>query len=151
MKRLPATIILLLLFGLAMIPAVFAQSLPAPMAYPSSGMFLNTPAESGQKLLIAGNSLARDHRPVFDLGRIPAAPDFVARNSRIQSISMMAGENAHAAKDSASKLRRSAMLLGVLAIAYLATRKRREPLLQSDVSELRDFAKKRLAHREAHA
>jgi hypothetical protein len=41
--------------------------------------------------------------------------------------------------------------MGVLAIAYLATRKRPNPRMQADISELRNFPKKRLAHHQAHA
>lgn len=151
MKRLPATITLLLLFGLAIIPAVFAQSLPASMAYSSSALVRITPAETGQKLLIAGNSLTQDHRPAYDLSKIPDAPDSVARNSKVSSTPVMADENAHAANGSVSKTRGFAVLLGVLAIAYLATRKRENPRMKSDISELRNFPKKRLARNEAHA
>jgi hypothetical protein len=58
-----------------------------------------------------------------------------------------ADADAEAVKASTSKLRRSGVLLGILAIAYLATRKRRNPQLETDASEPRDFPKKRLAHR----
>jgi hypothetical protein len=152
MKRLSATLILLLLFGLAIIPAVMGQSLPASMAYSSSALILDAPAETGQKLLIAGNNLAHEQRSVFDLSRIPAAPDSVVRNSKIASSTMTIDGNTVAELGaSTSKVRRSALLLGVLAIAYLATRKRENPRMKSDISELRNFPKKRLARKEAHA
>ena len=155
MKLLPASPILLLLFGLAIIPAAFAQSLPASMAYSSSILVRNAPAETSQKLLIAGNSLTQEHRSAFDLSEIPAAPDSVVRDSKASSNSAKADENAGvasvASETSTSKLQRSMALLGVLAIAYLATRKRPNPRMKADISELRNFPKKRLAHHEAHA
>ena len=122
------------------------------MAYSSSALILGAPAETGQKLLIAGNNLAQEQRSAFDLSRIPAAPDSVVRNARTASSALVAEGNTVAElSDSTSKVHRSALLLGVLAIAYLATRKRENPRMKSDISELRNFPKKRLARNEAHA
>jgi hypothetical protein len=151
MKRLPAFLILLLLFGPAFVPAVFGQSLPASMAYSSSMLVHDTSVGTGQKLLITGNSLDLDQRSSLDLSAIPAAPDSVVRNPNLPSATAEADENTDDANNSTSKLSRSAALLGVLAIAYLATRKRPNPRMQADISELRNFPKKRLAHHGAHA
>lgn len=144
-----------MLFGLAISPAAFAQSLPASMAFSSSVLVRHAPAETGQKLLIAGNSLIQDDYSAFDLSEIPAAPDSVVRDSKIPSTTVVADGNADFANAgssaSSSKLRRAAALLGVLAVAYLATRKRPNARMKADISELRNFPKKRLAHHEAHA
>ena len=140
--------ILLLLFGLAGSPAALAQSLPASMAYSSSILVRQAPADASQKLLIADNSLIQEHYSAFDLSDIPAAPDFVVRDSRISSSETKPEEDfANTSLSTTSKLRRSAALLGVLAIAYLATRRRPT----ADISEMRNFPKKRLAQHEAHA
>jgi hypothetical protein len=155
MKRQHSSPILALLFIVAIIPAAFAQSLPASMAYSSSIIVRHAQAESTQILMIAGNSLTQDYRSGFDLSDIPAAPDSVVRDSKGSSSIMTAGGNTNLAKGetnvSTSKLYRSAMLLGVLAIAYLATQKRTNSRMKADISEMRNFPKKRLAHREAHA
>ena len=155
MKRLPSSLILLLLFGMTVVPAAFGQSLPASMAYSSSALVRGAPTETSQNLLIAGNSLTHDQRSAFDLSVIPAVPDFVVRDARVSSSTVMADENAGVANagsdTSISKFYRSMALLGVLAIAYLATRKRPNPRMKADISELRNFPKKRLAHHGAHA
>jgi len=133
----------------AAMPAAYAQNLPASMAYSSPILALNMPVDGSQKLLVAGNSLAQDHRTGYDLSEIPSAPESVVRQPRVPATA----SKTDAAKGSAStsKLRSSGVLLGVLAIAYLATRKRRHPQLEADVSESRDLPKKRLAHQEARA
>jgi hypothetical protein len=125
------------------------------MAYSSSILVHNVPSDTNHGLLIADNSLAQDHRSTFDMSKIPAAPDTVVRNSKTSSPAAVSKERAPAAMASSevsiSKMGRSVILLVLLAIAYLATRRRPNPRMQQDISELRNFPKKRLARREAHA
>jgi hypothetical protein len=151
MKILPAPIVSLLM-GLAINPAASAQSLPASMAYPSPLLFRHTPSSPGHELLIADNGLALDHRSAFDMSKIPAAPDAVVRSRKTSSPEALSTPAAPAPPQAGvSKLARSGMLLAVLAIAYLVTRKRPDQRMRPDISELRNFPKKRLARREAHA
>lgn len=150
MKQNPASALLLLLFALAAaMSSAFAQSLPASMAYTSPILALNMPVDGSQNLLVAGNSLAQDHRTGFDLSEIPPAPESVVRHPRVPATTSQTDDAKASA--STSKLRRSGVLLGVLAIAYLATRKRRHPQVKADASEPRDLEKKRLAQHEARA
>ncbi|RPJ32512.1 MAG: hypothetical protein EHM17_13085 [Verrucomicrobiaceae bacterium] len=162
MKRSPTLTVLAALLSLAAITAASAQNLPASMAYSSSALVRGTSTDAGQKLLIAGNSLGLESHAGFDLSIIPSTPGSAVRNSRIPSTAKSApapavptGERAALADSTTStghsKLGRSVALLGVLTIAYLASRKRSNPRMHGDISELRNFPKKRLAHREARA
>jgi hypothetical protein len=152
--RITAPVILLL--GLiALIPSAYAQSLPPSMAYSSSILVRNHSVERNQNLMIAGNDLIKSDLAAYDLSEIPAMPDTAFRIPKVSSSTIEADQNVGisggASDESSSKLHRSIGLLGVLAIAYLATRKRPNPRMQQDISELRNFPKKRLAHHEAHA
>lgn len=155
MKSHPAPLIVMLLVLLDITTAAFAQTLPASVADSSSILERIASVETGPKLLIVGNSLAQAHSAAFDLSAIPAAPDSVIRDPKPSPITLTKAENtasSDADSDSdPSPIQRSMALMGVLAIACFAIRKRPDPPVRADMPEMRNFPKKRLAHHQAHA
>ena len=162
MKRLSTAPFLKALFCLATINAASAQSLPSSMAYPDSAI-VRVPADASQKLLIVGNSLVPENTFGLDFSQIPANPGTVIRQAASpttnQSGSSVDGTRmaGTATVDDTgfqaplTRKARSVALVGVLGIILLMTRKRPNERMHGDISELRNFPKKRLAHREAHA